>query len=321
MLFVPKRRQVLKGKSIAIILPAFNESGLITKTLNNVPDYVDLIIPVNDGSTDGTLKEMKKFAKKDPRVQVINKEVNGGIGSAVKMGIPVCIDRRIDYTVLAAGDNQCDLSKIQEFVTICEDENYDVCRGNRFLDKSTLNRMPSHRKFGNAVYSFVTKFVSGYYSLFDFQSAFSAIRTNKLEEIDLHDIRDDYLYDNSVWINLNIVNATIKEIAIPSIYAEEESNINYTRFVSRSFPYFIYAFINRIYQKYILIMHPIGLFFVSGSFLFLFGLLFGSRIALQSIGANTASTATVMLSVVPFIVGFELLLQAFVLDIQNEPKK
>lgn len=307
-------------RTIGIILPAYNESGLISKTLSSVPDYIDVIVPVNDGSTDDTHKEMIAFAKKDPRITVINLTKNLGIGGAIKAGLTNIFSKKIDYVVLAAGDNQCDLNLIKQFIKICEAGNFHVCRGNRFLDKDMLENMPHHRRFGNIIYSFIIKFVSGYYSLFDFLSTYGAYRTDILKKIDLKYIRNDYMYDQSVYINLNIVNARIKEIPAPSIYAEEVSNINYISFVFKSIPYMFQALLHRIYQKYILNMNPIGLFYFSGLSMFLFGLAFGIYVALSSIGPPTASTATVMLSIVPFILGFQLLLQAIVLDIQNEPK-
>lgn len=311
---------MLHSKTIGISVPAYNEAGLITDTLKNIPKYVDKIICVNDCSTDDTLAEMRKIAKKDKRVVVISNSKNGGVGYSVKAGIKQLIEAKVDYIVIAPGDNQCDLTKIDEFVTVCEDQQVDVCRGNRFLDRQSLLKMPPHRRIGNAIYSFITKFVSGYYSLFDFQSSFSAIKTSVLKQIPLDRIRNDYLFDNSLWINLNIVNAKVREIPTPAIYGDEVSDINYVQFISSSLGYFIQAFIQRIYEKYLLLFHPTGLFLITGMILISFGLLFGLFIAIDIIGPKTASTATVMLSIVPFILGFQLLLQAIVLDIQNEPK-
>ncbi len=310
---------MIKKDSIALLLPAYNEANFIGLTIKAVPSYVDHIIVINDGSTDNTAQVVKKIQSKNPKVTLLNKP-NGGVGSALKTGLKHLATIKPTYTVIAAGDNQCDLTVIQKFVNLCQTHGFDVCRGNRFLDNDNLQNMPALRRIGNAVYSFITKIVSGYYSLFDFQSSYSAIKTSVLLKINPAKLRDDYLWDNSLWINLNIVGAVIKEIPIPSKYAGEVSNINYFTFISHSLSYLFSAFLDRIYQKYILILHPIGVFFVGGLFLFLFGLVFGVWVAYNVIGPPTASTATVMLSVVPVITGFQLLLQAIVLDIQNEPK-
>jgi dolichol-phosphate mannosyltransferase len=53
----------------------------------------------------------------------------------------------------------------------------------------------------------------------------------------------------------------------------------------------------------------------------LFGATFGAYHWIKSIETMQAATAgTVMLSAVPIILGFQLLLQAIVLDIENVPK-
>jgi hypothetical protein len=66
---------------------------------------------------------------------------------------------------------------------------------------------------------------------------------------------------------------------------------------------------------------PIALFLFVGSLLFGWGVLFGAYSWLRSIVTDDfTSIGTVMLSVLPLILGFQLLLQAIVLDIQQTPK-
>jgi hypothetical protein len=75
----------------------------------------------------------------------------------------------------------------------------------------------------------------------------------------------------------------------------------------------------RFYAKYILRdFSPIALFVLVGLPLFVWGLLFGMW-SWWDHGSRgvIASTGTVMVSVLPFLVGFQLLLQAIVLDIQE----
>jgi hypothetical protein len=86
--------------------------------------------------------------------------------------------------------------------------------------------------------------------------------------------------------------------------------------------FLILGFFRRIYQKYVLRgIHPIFLFFANGSILFLFGLTFGIVHWIQSAKTHIpATTGTIMLSALPLLMGFEMLLWAIVLDIQEESK-
>jgi glycosyltransferase involved in cell wall biosynthesis len=43
-----------RGNKIAVVVPAYNEEELIQETMSGIPDYVDRIYVINDGSTDRT---------------------------------------------------------------------------------------------------------------------------------------------------------------------------------------------------------------------------------------------------------------------------
>ncbi|HEX9421514.1 MAG TPA: glycosyltransferase family 2 protein, partial [Methylomirabilota bacterium] len=66
---------------------------------------------------------------------------------------------------------------------------------------------------------------------------------------------------------------------------------------------------------------PVALFMLTGLPLLAWGTGFGVYTWAQSWLHNQfASTGTVMLSVLPFLVGFELVLQALVLEIRDTPR-
>lgn len=79
-----------------------------------------------------------------------------------------------------------------------------------------------------------------------------------------------------------------------------------------------FGFWKRILWKYVVwSFSPVALFLFSGLALTLFGLVIGIWVAVESIGPATASTATVLLSVGPLLVGVQFLIQFLVLDIQE----
>ena len=43
-----------KKHKIGVVIPAYNEGALISKTLSTLPDFVDRIFVINDGSRDNT---------------------------------------------------------------------------------------------------------------------------------------------------------------------------------------------------------------------------------------------------------------------------
>ncbi len=83
--------QINSNHSIAAIIPAYNESKGIVKVLEVLRDinYLSEIIVVDDGSKDGTGKNVIKQAEKDPRIHLIRHEKNQGKGQSVSDAIKI----------------------------------------------------------------------------------------------------------------------------------------------------------------------------------------------------------------------------------------
>ena len=75
-----------KEKTVAVVVPAYNEEKLIAKTISSIPEMVDKIIIVNDASTDRTGEIVKELSIHDPRLQIIEHEINQGVGGAIATG-------------------------------------------------------------------------------------------------------------------------------------------------------------------------------------------------------------------------------------------
>jgi hypothetical protein len=90
-----------------------------------------------------------------------------------------------------------------------------------------------------------------------------------------------------------------------------------------TFPLLLFQrFARRIYQRYVLRdFSPVALFLFMGMALFLWGAGFGIYLWIETaITGRATPTGTIMLALLPLILGFQLLLQAIVLDIGNTPK-
>ncbi len=196
---------------------------------------------------------------------------NGGIGNAFKLGFEHLSDK-VDFVCVLPGDNQCDATLINKFIFECDIQDADCCKGNRFINGNDLSQMPWHRMIGNLVYSYVMKIVSGYYSMFDSQHGFCAIKTKVLLDAGTGQIRDDYLFDNSLWVVLNSQRSKLIEVQSRVRYQGEVSNINFRKFVIATIFYFPKAFVWRISKKFG-IMNPIFMCLIFSLIFIMLGLL------------------------------------------------
>lgn len=311
-----------KGQRIGVVIPAYNEEKLIAPTLETLPDFVDIVVVIDDCSSDGTSARVAAVQENDPRVRLLRNEVNQGVGASVVRGYNEVLAEGVDIACVMAGDAQCDPDYLHALLDKIVDEGWDMAKGNRFLYSSeTVKQMPRYRQIGNIVLTILTKAASGYWSLFDSQNGYLAVRAEMLRRLELPRIARRYDLENSMLINMNIAGARVTDVAIPPIYGEEVSGIRLWKVLPRMMLTLLGGFFARIYRKYVIYnFHPIALFLYSGLLLMLWGIVFGVFALIGSLGDDSATTGTVMLSVLPFLMGFQLVLSGLVLDIQNEPK-
>lgn len=308
-----------KDKRIVIVIPAYNEERLVGQVLADVPDYVDYLIVVDDCSTDETAQVIQSLT--DDRLIRLRTENNQGVGGATVFGYLKAKELDGDIVVKMDGDGQMSPEHLPMLLDAIAD-GYDYAKGNRFLAGESLASMPRHRLFGNIILTFLNKLASGYWHIFDPQNGYTAISRTALQRLDLSKLHHRYFFENDMLIALNFNNARVVDVAIPARYGTEHSNLNPFK-AGITFPLlFIPRLCRRIYQKYILRdFSPIALFLIMGLLLFGWGFIFGAYHWILSVATNhVATTGTVMLAVLPLILGFQLVLQAIVLDIQETPK-
>ena len=120
---------------ILIILPCFNEEqsiGNILQQLKNIiiPDYELIALPVNDASTDNSLKEIKKYSS-----YYLDFPKNLGIGGAVQSGLKYAHENNFDIAVQMDGDGKHPPLELIKIITPIINNETDVCIGSRFIDK------------------------------------------------------------------------------------------------------------------------------------------------------------------------------------------
>jgi glycosyltransferase involved in cell wall biosynthesis len=311
---------MFRDTRVHVVVPAYNVAGRVGRVIKSVPAFVDAITVVDDASTDATHEEI--LAAGDPRVSVVRHTDNQGVGGAMISGFREALRAGDGIIVKMDGDGQMDPQHLPRLLEPIVGGRCDYAKGNRFLFDRELGVMPAHRRAGNFALTFLTKLASGYWNVFDPQNGYLAMHSSVLRLLDLERLSRRYFFENDMLIRLNVFNVRVLDVAMPARYDGEPSSMSIAR-VLVTFPvHLLRGYWWRFYQKHVLRdFSPVALFMLSGLPLLMWGVGFGAYTWLQSWLLNQyASTGTVMLSVLPFIVGFELVLQALVLEIRDTPR-
>jgi dolichol-phosphate mannosyltransferase len=305
------------NKSIAIVIPSYNAAITIKSVIKKVPDYVDWIIVVNDASVDNTIDVVMSI--NDSRMVLISHKKNMGVGGAMVTGFRKALELRADLIAKIDADGQMDPNYLDRFARVCLLHNCDYVKANRFGHITALPAMPRIRFTGNLILTFLTKFVSGYWNIFDPQNGHIMITRKMLKRLDLARIDESYFFENSMLINLNIIRAKIGEIYLPAHYGSEVSSMKLGQIIL-SFPKkLILGYVYRVYQKYIFrSLSPYALLLFFGVASTAWGITWGAITWYKSFTtAIPATTGTVILALLPLLLGWTSLLQALVIDIHD----
>jgi glycosyltransferase involved in cell wall biosynthesis len=309
---------VYKDHKIAAVVPAYNESKLIGKTVMTMPDYIDHIIVVNDRSTDDTSAQAR--ATGDARVVVIDHEVNQGVGGAIITGHKKALELGADVNVIMAGDAQMDPQYLPDLLDpICE-HGYEFTKANRFYSRTSYAGMPFVRAAGSIALSFATKVASGYWNLFDPQNGYTAVKRSALIRIPLDRIAHGYAFENDLLIWLNIAHVRAKDVSVPAVYGEEVSSMRLHKVTVTIGSLLVAGFWRRMMRKHVLqSFSAVALLFFTGLALVTFGSIVGVWVVVETLGPPVATTGSVLLSVGPLLTGIHMLVNALMLDIQSTP--
>lgn len=218
-----------KGRSVGVVIPAYNESRLILETLRSIPSLVDAIFVIDDGSTDDTANKVKEH--NDSRIVLIQHAGNKGVGAAILAGYRQSLANGLDVTAVMDGDNQMDPAYLTKLLDPIVEDVADYAKGNRLTTKAHIGGMSAWRYFGNCVLSVLTKIASGYWHISDSQNGYIAISRHALQRIIDEPIFHYYGYCNDILIKLGAHDMRVMDVPMPSRYGREISKIRYSRYI------------------------------------------------------------------------------------------
>jgi len=248
--------EMYRDRSVAVVIPVYNEARFIVDVLEAVPSFVDRIYAVDDCSTDETWTEIQRYVsrvesapstttdsrgveselksdggQRETAIVPIRHDENKGRGGAVKTGYEAAVDAGMDLVAVIDGDGQMDPTILDRFLDPIVAGEAAYTKGNRLDNPTQRAQMSSWRLFGNALLTGLTRIASGYWTMTDPQNGYTAISTAALQELEIDRLYDGYGFLNDMLVHLNVNDVDIKDIPTTAHYGEEESGIEYRSFV------------------------------------------------------------------------------------------
>ena len=311
-----------RKNKIGVVVPAHNEEALLGKVFDKIPKYIDVIYPVNDGSTDGTGRVIDEYMKKDPRIRPVEHKTNHGVGASINDGYRMALEDGMDIAAVMAGDDQMDPKFLPQLLDPLIDGEADYSKGNRLPRRELRRQMPKTRLIGNSILSLLTKISSGYWNVLDPQNGYTAANHEVMEKLNLEGVYNGYGCPNDMLVKLNVYNFRVKDVWMPSLYGSEKSGIRMYKYVPKVSWLLLKGFFWRLWEKYVIMdFHPLIFFYVLGLILLPAGLLLGLVITYYRFFFGAITLSTVVLAALLIISGLQMLLFAMLFDSQSSEKK
>jgi len=310
-----------KPPHIAVVIPCYKVTKHILSVIDSIGPNVNAIYVVDDCCPEGS-GQLVKTSCVDQRVKVFFNRKNEGVGGAVIRGYLEAFKDANDIIVKVDGDGQMDPEMIARLVQPIVDNRADYTKGNRFYDLSVVRSMPTVRLLGNSILSLMSKLSTGYWGLFDPTNGFTAIDSRVVPFLPITKISKRYFFETDMLFRLNTLRALILDIPMPAKYGDEISNLK----VRKILPEFLFKhlrnLIKRIFYNYFLRdMSLASIELITGLAMFFFGISFGAYRWIQALHDLTPTAlGVIMISVLPIMLGFQLILAFLAYDISNVPR-
>jgi glycosyltransferase involved in cell wall biosynthesis len=199
---------------VCAVIPFYNENDFLFDVVSETLNFVDEVIAVNDGSSDGSEKTINNLE----RVQVILLNHNYGKGYALQVGFNECIQQNFDIIITLDADKQHNPAFIPEFIS--QLNYFDIVIGNRLNDTKD---MPIQRILSNKITSSLLSIKTGQ-KILDSQCGYRGHKVDVLKKIKTFSL--GYEAESEMIIYASRAGFKIGSVNISTIYGNEKSKMN-----------------------------------------------------------------------------------------------
>ncbi len=224
---------MFQDKKIIVVMPAYNAEKTLKKTYDEViaQEIVDLIIVVDDGSQDKTVK----IARGLPKVRVYTHDKNMGYGGNQKDCYRLAIEEGADIIIMVHPDYQYTPKLIPSMAALIGNDLYQCVLGSRILGGQALKGgMPLWKYIANRFLTLMGNLLMGA-KLSEYHTGYRAFSRKLLQQVPYEINSNDFVFDNQILAQIIWFGHTIGEISCPAKYFIEASSIGLIRSIKYGF--------------------------------------------------------------------------------------
>jgi glycosyltransferase involved in cell wall biosynthesis len=218
---------MFRDKKVIVVMPAYNAAQTLRKTYDEViaQGIVDLIIVVDDGSSDETVS----IAKALPNTIVHIHERNRGYGGNQKSCYKLALEEGGDIVIMVHPDYQYTPKLIPAMASMIGNGLYECVLGSRILGGYALEGgMPIWKYIANRILTLVQNILLGA-KISEYHTGYRGFSRDLLERLPLEVNSDDFVFDNQMLAQIVWFGYTVAEVSCPTKYFAEASSINLFR--------------------------------------------------------------------------------------------
>ncbi len=210
---------ITKALGICVLIPTYNNAGTLSSVINNVLEYCDEVIVVNDGSTDGTSDLLDTI----PGLQVVEYVPNKGKGIALRTGLKYAAEKGYAYAITIDSDGQHFAKDLPAFVNRIGENPGSLLIGARNMEQASV---PGKSSFGNKFSNFWFWIETGIKGP-DTQSGYRLYPVQLLKDIKFYTRK--FEFEIEVLVAAAWQGIPIEWVPVSVYYAPKESRVSHFR--------------------------------------------------------------------------------------------
>ena len=209
---------------VVVVMPAYNAGRTLRMTYEELPkDTVNLVILVDDGSTDATLEIARELG-----LEVFVHDRNYGYGANQKTCYAEALRAGADVVVMVHPDYQYDPTLVPQIIAPILAGTADVVLGSRLArGRSAIQQgMPWWKYVANRFLTWVENRAFGL-DLSEFHTGYRAFSREVLETVNFRMNSDGFVFDQEIIAQVVAARFRLAEIAVPVRYFAEASSASF----------------------------------------------------------------------------------------------